>query len=128
MFEQKQKNKEYIRHRASRHSACIEVSLQCINSTSNSLRAQTPIARINRNYLRGSGAQVSHPCAHLAPLGRHLAHLIQYLGANMSENAPKNVIFEPTLPKIFSKILQSSLRTTSILQRTSLCSPCAQIT
>ena len=110
----------YIRHRASRHSACNEVSLQCIKSTSNSnlLRAQTSIARSNRNSQRGSRVQYSPPNAHLAPLGCHLAHLIHYLGANMSENAPKNPIFEATLPKISSKMPQASLPTTPKLQKT----------
>ena len=107
-------------HRASRHSACNEVSLQCINSTSNFnlLKAQSPIARSNGNSLRGSGGQYSPPNAHLARLGCHLAHLIHYLGANMSENAPKNPIFEPTLPKISPKMPQSSLPTIPKLSKT----------
>ena len=48
--------KTIIRHRASRHSACNEVSILCIKSTSNSslLRAQTPVRRVNRNSSRPS--------------------------------------------------------------------------
>ena len=58
------------------------------------------------------------PNAHLAPLGCHLAHLIHNLGANMSENAPKNPIFEATLPEISPKMSQSSLPTTPKLSKT----------
>ena len=98
----------------------MRLSFQCINSTSNSnlSRAQTSIARSNRNSLRGSGAPFSPSNAHLAPLGRHLAHLIQHLGANMSKNAPKNLIFKPTSPKTSPKMPQSSLPTTPKLKKT----------
>ena len=101
----------------------MRFSFQCINSTSNSslLRDPAPCSprqsNPTENSSRGSGGHFSLSNAHLAPLGRHLAHLIQHLGANMSKNAPKNLIFEPTSPKTSPKMPQSSLPTTPKLKK-----------
>jgi len=83
-----------------------------------SLALRSPPGRRRADFSRFLPASNRPKNQNLAPLGRHFAPLVHHLGANMSENARKNEIFEPTLPKVSRKMPQSTLPTTPKVQKT----------